>query len=130
MFDRIVDRGMARVKDLQGDPGFWIWRFRALQGFGEFAAGKRSIAGCRGSAGVFAVGGITLFASHLIDSEKLDLWLSLISGLLVAFMGLNLLLERSKTRLVVRTLVLKKLKTKNFNNNWFLRTKVLTTNCE
>jgi nickel/cobalt exporter len=79
---------------------------------------------------VFAVGGITLFASHLINSEKLDLWLSLICGLLVAFMGLNLLLERSKTRLVVRTLFLKKLKTKIFNNNWFLRTKLLTKNCE
>lgn len=82
------------------------------------------------TAGVFAVGGITLFASNLIDSEKLDPWLSLISGLLVAFIGLNLLLERSKTRLVVRTEFLKKIKTKIFNNNWFLRTKLLTTNRE
>jgi len=32
------------------------------------------------TAGVFAVGGITLFASNLIDPEKLDPWLSLISG--------------------------------------------------
>ena len=28
------------------------------------------------TAGVFAVGGITLCVSHLIDSEKLDPWLS------------------------------------------------------
>ena len=82
------------------------------------------------TAGVFAVGGITLFASHLIDSEKFDPWLSLISGLLVAFIGLNLLLERSKTRFLVRTEFLKELKTKIFNNNWFLRTKLLTTNRE
>jgi nickel/cobalt exporter len=82
------------------------------------------------TAGVFAVGGITLFASNLIDSEKLDPWLSLISGLLVAFIGLNLLLERSQTRFVVRTEFLKKIKTKIFNNNWFFGTKLLTTNRE
>jgi len=80
------------------------------------------------TAGVFAVGGITLFASNLIDPEKLDPWLSLISGLLVAFIGLNLLLERSKTKFVVRTEFLKKIKNKIFNNNWFLSTKLLTTN--
>ncbi|MEG3896822.1 MULTISPECIES: HoxN/HupN/NixA family nickel/cobalt transporter [unclassified Microcoleus] len=82
------------------------------------------------TAGVFAVGGITLFASNLIDPEKLDPWLSLISGLLVAFIGLNLLLEKLKTKLVVRTEVLKKIKTKIINKNWFLRTKLLTTNRE
>jgi ABC-type nickel/cobalt efflux system permease component RcnA len=71
-----------------------------------------------------------LFASNLIDSEKLDPWLSLISGLLVAFIGLNLLLERSKTRFLVRTEFLKNIKTKIFNNNWFFRTKLLTTNPE
>lgn len=82
------------------------------------------------TAGVFAVGGITLFASNLIDPEKLDPWLSLISGLLVAFIGLKLLLERSKTKLVVRTEFLKKIKNKIFNKKWFLRTKLLTTNRE
>jgi len=100
------------------------------------------------TAGVFAVGGITLFASNLIDPEKLDPWLSLISGLLVAFIGLKLLLERIKTRFVVRTEVLKKPKTQIFsiiNLNHLLektrfvvrtkvlkklRTKVLTTNHE
>ncbi|WP_445245488.1 nickel/cobalt transporter [Microcoleus sp. OTE_8_concoct_300] len=82
------------------------------------------------TAGVFAVGGITLFASNLIDAEKLDPWLSLISGLLVAIIGLNLLLERSKSRLVVRTEFLKKIQTKIFNNNWFLRAKLLPTNRE
>jgi len=82
------------------------------------------------TAGVFAVGGITLFASNLIASEKLDSWLSLISGLLVAFIGLNLLLERSKTRFVLRTEFLKKIKNKIFNKNGFFRTKLLTTNRE
>ncbi|MEG4987828.1 sulfite exporter TauE/SafE family protein [Microcoleus sp. BR0-C5] len=82
------------------------------------------------TAGVFAVGGITLFASNLIDPEKLDPWLSLISGLLVAFIGLNLLLSKIKTRLVVRTEVLQKIPTKIFNKNWFLRSKVLTAECE
>lgn len=82
------------------------------------------------TAGVFAVGGITLFASNLIDSEKLYPWLSLISGLLVALIGFNLLLSKIKTRLVVRTEVLKKIKSKVFNKNWFLRNKVLTAECE
>ena len=77
---------------------------------------------------MFAVGGITLFASNLIDSEKLDHWLSLISGLLVAFIGLNLLLERSKTRFVARNEVLKELNNKIFNNNWFFMTKLVITN--
>ncbi|MEG4959565.1 MULTISPECIES: HoxN/HupN/NixA family nickel/cobalt transporter [unclassified Microcoleus] len=82
------------------------------------------------TAGVFAVGGITLFASNLIDPEKLDPWLSLISGLLVAFIGLNLLLSKIKTRLVVKTEVIKKIKNKIFNTNFFLRAKVFTTNHE
>ncbi|MEG4277485.1 sulfite exporter TauE/SafE family protein [Microcoleus sp. MON1_C1] len=82
------------------------------------------------TAGVFAVGGITLFASNLIDPEKLDPWLSLISGLLVAVIGFNLLLSKIKTRLVVRTEVLQKIQTKIFNKNWFLRSKVLTAECE
>ncbi|MEG4027059.1 MULTISPECIES: HoxN/HupN/NixA family nickel/cobalt transporter [unclassified Microcoleus] len=82
------------------------------------------------TAGVFAVGGITLFASNLIDAEKLDPWLSLISGLLVAVIGLNLLLSKIKTRLVVRTEVIQKIKTKIFNKNWFLRSKVLAAECE
>ena len=71
------------------------------------------------TAGVFAIGGITLFASHLINPEKLHPWLSLISGLLVAFIGLKLLSERLKSWFVLRTEVLKE-----------LRIKVLSTNCE
>ncbi len=71
------------------------------------------------TAGVFAVGGITLFASHLINPEKLHPWLSLISGLLVAFIGFKLLSERLKNWFVVGTLVLRK-----------TRTKLLTTNYE
>ncbi|MEG4323853.1 HoxN/HupN/NixA family nickel/cobalt transporter [Microcoleus sp. herbarium5] len=82
------------------------------------------------TAGVFAVGGITLFASNLIDPEKLDPWLSLISGLLVAFIGFNLLFSKIKTRLVVKKEVLTKIKTKIFNKNWFLRTKVFTAEYE
>ncbi|MEG4015151.1 MULTISPECIES: nickel/cobalt transporter [unclassified Microcoleus] len=62
------------------------------------------------TAGVFAVGGITLFASNLIEPEKLDPWLSLISGLLVAVIGFKLLSERIKTRLVTGTTVRKKSK--------------------
>jgi nickel/cobalt transporter (NicO) family protein len=82
------------------------------------------------TAGVFAIGGITLFASHLINPEKLHPWLSLISGLLVAFIGLKLLSERIKNRFVVRTEVLRKFRTKVLTTNWGLRTKVLTTNLE
>lgn len=82
------------------------------------------------TAGVFAIGGITLFASHLINPEKLHPWLSLISGLLVAFIGLKLLSERIKNRFVVRTSVLRKFRTKVLTTNWGLRTKVLTTNFE
>ncbi|HBK97550.1 MAG TPA: high-affinity nickel-transporter [Microcoleaceae bacterium UBA10368] len=82
------------------------------------------------TAGVFAVGGVTLFASNLIDPEKLDPWLSLISGLLVALIGLNLLLAKIPTRLLVRTEFLKKIPTKIFNKNWLIRNKVFTTNRE
>jgi nickel/cobalt transporter (NicO) family protein len=82
------------------------------------------------TAGVFAVGGITLFASHLINPEKLHPWLSLISGLLVAIIGFKLLSERIKHRFVVRTSILRNLPNKIFNKNWGLRTKVLTTNLQ
>ena len=71
------------------------------------------------TAGVFAVGGITLFASHLIDPEKLHPWLSLISGLLVAVIGFKLLLPRIKNRFVVRASAFKK-----------ITAKVLTANTE
>ncbi len=67
------------------------------------------------TAGVFAVGGITLFASNLVDPEKLDPWLSLISGLLVAIIGLKLLLARIKTRFWVRNSLLKQIRDKFFN---------------
>ncbi len=92
------------------------------------------------TAGVFAVGAITLFASNLVEPEKLDPWLNLISGLLVAIIGIKLLSERIKTRFVVRTLVRTK---SNLNHliekTKFVvstlvrknpRTKVLTTNLE
>jgi nickel/cobalt transporter (NicO) family protein len=82
------------------------------------------------TAGVFAVGGITLFASHLIDPEKLHPWLSLISGLLVAFIGFKLLSEKLKNRFVVMTSVIRNLNNKILNRNRGLRTKVLTTNSE
>ena len=82
------------------------------------------------TAGVFAIGGITLFASHLIDPEKLNPWLNLISGFLVALIGFKLLMERTKNSFVVRNSVFKYFKTKIVNQNWDLRTKVLNTNYE
>ncbi|MDQ2097837.1 MAG: sulfite exporter TauE/SafE family protein [Tychonema bourrellyi B0820] len=80
------------------------------------------------TAGVFAVGGITLFASHLIDPEKLNPWLNLISGFLVALIGFKLLIERTKNRFGLKNSVFKYFKTKIVNQNWDLRTKVLTMN--
>ncbi|WP_293185570.1 MULTISPECIES: sulfite exporter TauE/SafE family protein [unclassified Microcoleus] len=92
------------------------------------------------TAGVFSVGAITLFASNLIEPEKLDPWLSLISGLLVAIIGIKLLSERIKTRFVVRTLVRTKIDLNHLiEKTRFVvrtlvhknpRTKVLTTNLE
>ena len=82
------------------------------------------------TAGVFAIGGITLFASHLIDPEKLNPWLNLVSGFLVALIGFKLLMERTKNSFVVRNSVFKYFKTKIVNQNWDLRTKVLNTNYE
>ena len=62
------------------------------------------------TAGVFAVGGITLFASNLITPEKLNPWLNLISGFLVAIIGLNLLLQRTKVRFTLSHSVFKKIR--------------------
>ncbi|MEZ2241117.1 nickel/cobalt transporter [Microcoleus sp.] len=82
------------------------------------------------TAGVFAIGGITLFASHLIDPEKLTPWLNLISGFLVALIGFKLLIERTKNRFGLKNSFFKYFKTKIVNQNWDLRTKVLTMNYE
>ncbi|WP_293261188.1 MULTISPECIES: sulfite exporter TauE/SafE family protein [unclassified Microcoleus] len=92
------------------------------------------------TAGVFAVGSITLFASNIIEPEKLDPWLNLISGLLVAIIGIKLLSERIKTRFVVRTSVRTKINLNHLiEKTKFVvrtlvrknpRTKVLTTNLE
>ncbi len=92
------------------------------------------------TAGVFAVGAITLFASNLVEPEKLDPWLNLISGLLVAIIGIKLLSERIKTRFVARTLVRIKIKLNHLIEKIKFvmrtlvrknpRTKVLTTNLE
>jgi len=49
------------------------------------------------TAGVFALGLVTLFASRFIVPERLFPWLSVVSGLLVAAIGLNLFLSRLKT---------------------------------
>ncbi|MSP12070.1 MAG: high-affinity nickel-transporter [Chloroflexi bacterium] len=46
------------------------------------------------TAGVFALGLITLFASQFILPERLFPWLSLISGILVVVIGLNLFFSR------------------------------------
>lgn len=79
------------------------------------------------TAGVFAVGGITLFASHLIDPEKLNPWLNLISGFLVALIGFKLLIERTRNSFAVKSSVIKYFKTRIFNQNWSFRNKVLNT---
>jgi nickel/cobalt transporter (NicO) family protein len=46
------------------------------------------------TAGVFALGLVTLFASGFIVPERLYPWLSLVSGLLVVAIGLNLAISR------------------------------------
>jgi nickel/cobalt transporter (NicO) family protein len=48
------------------------------------------------TAGVFALGLITLFAAHFIVPEKLYPWLSLSSGLLVALIGFWMLVKRAR----------------------------------
>ncbi len=46
------------------------------------------------TAGVYALGAITLFASHYIVPERLYPWLGVTSGLIIAGLGLSLLLRR------------------------------------
>ena len=46
------------------------------------------------TAGVFALGAITIFASRFILPERLFPWLSFISGLMVVGIGINLLRDR------------------------------------
>lgn len=46
------------------------------------------------TTGVFALGLVTLFASHFIRAEQLYPWLSFLSGLMVVAIGLNLFLNR------------------------------------
>jgi ABC-type nickel/cobalt efflux system permease component RcnA len=89
------------------------------------------------TAGVFAIGGITLFASGSIEPEKLNPWLSLISGLLIGAIGLQLLLSRTKIRFAVRTSALKKLNNLVMNAKGAIASllkkesnKVFTTNFE
>jgi ABC-type nickel/cobalt efflux system permease component RcnA len=48
------------------------------------------------TAGVFALGLVTLFASHFILPERLFPWLGLVSGLLVVGIGLSLLIGRMR----------------------------------
>jgi ABC-type nickel/cobalt efflux system permease component RcnA len=82
------------------------------------------------TAGVFAVGGITLFASHLINPEKLNPWLNLISGFLVALIGFKLLMERTKNKLSVRNKLFNYFQTKIFNLNRSFRNKEPIVNYE
>ena len=56
------------------------------------------------TAGVFALGVITLFASQFILPEKLYPWLSLISGVLVVAIGLSLFARRLRAFLAGRPL--------------------------
>jgi ABC-type nickel/cobalt efflux system permease component RcnA len=46
------------------------------------------------TAGVYALGAITLFASHYIVPERLYPWLGVTSGLIIAGLGLSLLFRR------------------------------------
>jgi ABC-type nickel/cobalt efflux system permease component RcnA len=46
------------------------------------------------TAGVYTLGAITLFASHYIVPERLYPWLGLISGLMIAGLGLSLFVRR------------------------------------
>ena len=52
--------------------------------------------------GVFALGLVALFASQYIIPEQLYPWLSLISGLMVVTIGLNLFLERLSSAKLLR----------------------------
>src|SRR5262249_54104807 len=47
--------------------------------------------------GVFIFGLITLFAAHYIVPEKLFPWITMLSGLFVVGIGINLFIERFKT---------------------------------
>jgi nickel/cobalt exporter len=47
------------------------------------------------TAGVYALGGITLYASRYVLPEKIFPWLGLVSGLTIAALGLYLFLQRS-----------------------------------
>jgi ABC-type nickel/cobalt efflux system permease component RcnA len=46
------------------------------------------------TAGVYALGAVTLFASHYVVPERLYPWLGVTSGLIIAGLGLSLLLRR------------------------------------
>jgi ABC-type nickel/cobalt efflux system permease component RcnA len=46
------------------------------------------------TAGVYALGAVTLFASHYIVPERLYPWLGVTSGLIIAGLGLSLLVRR------------------------------------
>ncbi|HLE51499.1 MAG TPA: hypothetical protein VI755_05530 [Anaerolineales bacterium] len=49
------------------------------------------------TAGVFALGAVTIFASRFIFPERLFPWLSFISGILVVGIGVNLFLRRLRS---------------------------------
>lgn len=55
------------------------------------------------TTGVFALGLVTLFASHFLLPEQLYPWLSFLSGLIVVAIGLNLFLNRvDSTKLLIK----------------------------
>jgi ABC-type nickel/cobalt efflux system permease component RcnA len=56
------------------------------------------------TTGVFALGLVTLFASHHILPEQLYPWLSVLSGLLVVAIGLNLFIKRMRSSQLLRRL--------------------------
>ena len=56
------------------------------------------------TAGVFALGLITLFASRTVLPEQIFLWISLLSGLMVVSIGLTLTIRRLRAALAKRRL--------------------------
>ena len=60
------------------------------------------------TAGVFALGAVTIFASRFIIPERLFPWLSFISGLLVVGIGVNLFLGRLRSAWQINRLTMKR----------------------
>jgi ABC-type nickel/cobalt efflux system permease component RcnA len=117
----VQDRFAALIVPDQGSPSFVVLALVAALGLGAAHAlspghGKAVVAGymfgsrrtwrhaallgatitATHTAGVFALGLMTLYASSLITPERLYPWLTLISGLLILLMGASLVVSRAR----------------------------------